>query len=356
MTRALQDRLALANIKIKHGWQYRSIDSIEPEIERELKRKRTNSNSDLYSDTSSIASGPCFSSTGIPSSSPLTGPMFSDDIPRSGSSYGSAKRFKMEYSSTRSVPNSLTRTKLAPGRTAPRSWKSAHNLPESSPIAYHKRPYPSMAPSFASETSTIMDTSSISEDDDQDLPLHSFQLSSDPQISSSPPRTPPPDLARSARLRSKAFDSSPQSSHTNGGKEGADLLLFLAASPSPAMRVTRTPMFPPSTPPTKHTPLPSSMMSTPGGRAFLGFDLNTPCAGFNFADFVNVTPSPGQGPWSRTPTAAKTPLAAREARRRLNFDILMPLSGGSPNIGGGGRGAARKEEARGLGMELGGEL
>ena len=78
--------------------------------------------------------------------------------------------------------------------------------------------------------------------------------------------------------------------------------------------------------------------------------FNTPGQQFNFADFVNVTPSPAQGAFgSRTPGLAKTPLAAKEARRRLNFDPLVP-PGGSPNMGGTGR------KDTGLGMELGGEL
>lgn len=88
------------------------------------------------------------------------------------------------------------------------------------------------------------------------------------------------------------------------------------------------------------------------------FGFNTPGQNFNFADFVNVTPSPAQGAFggSRTPgLAPKTPLAAREARRRLNFDNLVPPSpggGGSSNMSNVGRGSA----STGLGMELGGEL
>lgn len=82
--------------------------------------------------------------------------------------------------------------------------------------------------------------------------------------------------------------------------------------------------------------------------------FNTPGQQFNFADFVNITPSPAQGAFgSRTPGLAKTPLAAKEARRRLNFDSLVP-PGGSPVMGTGGRGSMTKET--GLGMELGGEL
>ena len=97
-------------------------------------------------------------------------------------------------------------------------------------------------------------------------------------------------------------------------------------------------------------------MSTPGGtHLFAGY--NTPGQNFNFSDFVNVTPSPAQGAFgsARTPglggAGAKTPLAAKEARRRLNFDTLVP-PGGSPNVSNVGRGSS----STGLGMELGGEL
>ena len=93
------------------------------------------------------------------------------------------------------------------------------------------------------------------------------------------------------------------------------------------------------------------MMSTPGGaNLFTGF--STPGQQFNFSDFVNVTPSPAQGAFgNRTPGLTKTPLAAKEARRRLNFDTLVP-PGGSPIISNVGRGSSNT----GLGMELGGEL
>jgi hypothetical protein len=55
----------------------------------------------------------------------------------------------------------------------------------------------------------------------------------------------------------------------------------------------------------------------------------------------------------RTPVAAKTPLAAREARRRLNFDSLLPPTGESPRLGVDRSGVVKVE---GLGMDLGGEL
>ncbi|KAI7364075.1 hypothetical protein KC328_g18827, partial [Hortaea werneckii] len=84
------------------------------------------------------------------------------------------------------------------------------------------------------------------------------------------------------------------------------------------------------------------------GAGFFGFGPTTPGTNFNFADFVNVTPSPAQGPWTRTPRTVRTPATAREARRRLDFDKLMPPSS-SPHV-------PRHTKGEGLGMELGGEL
>ncbi|KAL9104124.1 MAG: hypothetical protein Q9187_008936, partial [Circinaria calcarea] len=197
--------------------------------------------------------------------------------------------------------------------------------------------------SFISETSTIPNSpnfGAVSDEEDQHLPTHSFRIQST-SMRGSPPRTPPPTRGRGNRHR--------KSNAT--GEEGADLLLYLATSPSPANPTVKVRGFLPSTPPSNHAVLPSSMMGTPGGtNIFTGF--STPGQQFNFSDFVNVTPSPAQGVFgSRTPGVPKTPLATKEARRRLNFDALVPPSA-SPNMGIMSRGSA----STGLGMELGGEL
>ena len=122
----------------------------------------------------------------------------------------------------------------------------------------------------------------------------------------------------------------PSENNGNGksGVEGADLLLFLAASPSPANPSGRpllggsssSRMDPPSTPPSKfnNLALPSSMMTTPGGGSMFP---QTPGQAFDFAEFVNITPSPAQKPW-KTPNlmGSKTPLSV--TRRRLTFDDM----------------------------------
>ncbi|KAF2086310.1 hypothetical protein K490DRAFT_20855, partial [Saccharata proteae CBS 121410] len=362
MTRALQNRLALANVKIKHGWENLSIDSIEPRIEMELKRKRPASSIETMSDSSSSISDR-FHPLGLLDSSPLAAPIFSDDFGRSG---GSFKRVRYQQPSTlrRPASSNHARTRVRTASGSATTWKSSYRLPESSP-AYRKHAHFSVphAPtlSFVSEGSTIADdppSPLMSETDDDDLPVSSFQLNSSHMRSSPPiesPRTPPPGLARSARLRNDTFTTTPRNHHH--GAEDASLLMYLATSPSPAHPNSKTRAIPPSTPPQKQTPLPSSMMTTPGAGAFNGFGYATPGANLNFADFLNMTPSPAQiaGSWNRTPVPGKTPLAAREARRRLNFDTLLPPTGNSPNIGSHDRARNGKMET-GLGMDLGGEL
>ncbi|PTB77197.1 hypothetical protein M440DRAFT_1390558 [Trichoderma longibrachiatum ATCC 18648] len=84
-------------------------------------------------------------------------------------------------------------------------------------------------------------------------------------------------------------------------------------------KTNRARMERPSTPPPKNSKLdlPSAMMTTPGGGNPFP---NTPGQGFDFADFVNITPSPAQKVW-KTPnplTGARTPRSV--ARKRLTFD------------------------------------
>jgi hypothetical protein len=351
MARTLQDRLALANVKVKHGWQHRSLVTIEPEIERELKRKRVESNIDMFSDTSSVAStGHCFS-TGAPASSPLTAPLFSDDITRSGSSARDTynKRFRNDIPVLEPPGSShSTHSQGGRGRTSKRkttSWKSKYELPQSSPTHYRSRTRPTLANdrhgSFISEQSTALHSPSASEDDDQDLPLPAFRapalprnLSSvaTPHFQSSPPRTPSP--SRSPHLRTQES--------IDAGKEGADLLLYLAASPSPAVPVTKLAY--PSTPDPPSNPLPSSHMTTPGLNVWDKFQPITPgTAGFNFSEFCNISPSPAQQAWRRTPAGAAaygmTPRVQLESRRRLDFEGEVPVASRSPTIANSSQGS-----------------
>ncbi|TKA64313.1 hypothetical protein B0A55_12238 [Friedmanniomyces simplex] len=354
MTRALQDRLALASVKIQNGWENMSLDAIEPQLESRRMRKRPASSNDTVSDTASTTSSIVHSSL---ASSPLTAPMFSDDIPRSGSNKR-PRPAQAQRGASSGAMRSGARTRMATRST---SWKSQHSLPESSPIdhAKHAR-YPSnniSHLSFISEGSTVPDSPPSpvhSEDDDADIPVTSFSLNASTRIislTSSPPHTPPPDR-RMKKAHNVSWSRTPKH-----GDDGADLLMFLATSPSPAIKrgdVHHTNMIvqPPSTPPCKPTPLPSSHMTPSTNAGFLGFGPHTPGTNFNFADFVNVTPSPAQGPWTRTPNAGagRTPAAAREARRKLNFDALLPPTSGPVLT------RSSSKNGGGLGMELGGEL
>lgn len=362
MTRTLQNRLALANVKIKNGWESLSLDAIEPVVDVELKRKRPGSSNETMSEASSVSER--FYQPSVLDSSPLAAPIFSDDLRRSGSRSGSShsqnKRPRFDRARYPASSNHA-RTKVRTATATATSWKNSFQLPESSPV-YHRRharfgrPHiPSL--SFVSETSTVPDPHSplLSEDDDEDLPITSFALNKSHYQSSPPraPRTPPPDVARSARLRQSGFTAAGAAREGKTGDEDASLLMYLATSPTPARPGSKPQMLAPSTPPPKATPLPSSMMSTPGGgNSFPGFGLATPGTNLNFAEFLNMTPSPAQvgGAWNRTPIAGKTPATLREARRRINFDNIVPPSGEGQHM------VNRITKVEGLGMDLGGEL
>jgi hypothetical protein len=328
MTRTLQDRLALANVKIKHGWENLSIDTIEPHIDQQLKRKRPASSlNDSHSDTSSSVSSR-FQSIGGMASSPLTAPIFSDDMPHFGSSshssvHGSTHSSKRpRFIDAHKFPASSNQTgRKTRSALAVQSWKRSHRLPESSPIYHHRVavfPPTLHVPklTFISEGSSLLEDAplspDLSEDDDTDLPVHSFSLDGDVyNMRSSPPKTPP---------------TYPRFSRTE--KHGDGLPQLYGGSPTPANGIGSGRIVAPSTPPSKTTPLPSSMMHTPGGsNGLFGFALSTPSNNLNFADFCNVTPSPAQVNW----TVNKSPLSMREAQRRLNFDELLQ-AGSSPDF------------------------
>lgn len=317
-----------------------SLDTIEPKFEESLHvRKRPASSNDTVSDAASSTSSHIRSSR--LSSSPLTAPMFSDDLQSGGRDLKRLRSTNLSRPPLTAISMSGSRR----GRMPSQAWKKSHNLPESSPIkqSRHAR-FDSnnlSNTSFASETSTVADdppSPDHSEDDDADLPVHSFSINASTKIMSSPPRTPSP-ARQSRKMHNVSWSRTPKTS-----EEDVNLLIYLATSPSHANTAKPATIQPPSTPPCKSTPLPSSHM-TPGtsGQGFLGFGPTTPGTNFNFADFVNVTPSPAQGAFTRTPVVGRTPGAS--ARRKLNFDTLVPPS---PSMA--------RHSKDGLGMELGGEL
>lgn len=348
MARKLHDRLALASYKTQHGQENLNFNDVEARLEKTIRWKRTaassiGTSSTTSSTTSSSSSNHPFFSGGL-ASSPLTAPFSSG----SGDPRSSRKRNINQFTTIDygPKPNKRVRSQsMAPPlfESSRASWKSTHNLPESSPVYRHQSHFSSsrgLDLSFKSDTTIPASPpfGHVSDDEDHDLPSHSFSMGS--TFRSSPPRTPPPSRSRAAR----------QSKGNAAGEEGADLLLYLATSPSPANRAAKSSrIFVPSTPPSKNLAFPSSMTTTPGMAGF-----NTPGQQFNFADFVNITPSPAQGAFGNTPGLTKTPLAAKEARRRLNLETLVPPGLGSPNISNVGRGSRNADS--GLGMELGGEL
>lgn len=332
MARKLQNRLALAQFKTKHGWEDLTLDTIEPKVEEQLRRKRPSSSGDILSDSSSSLSD--FQYPRALMSSPLKAPIFSDAI---GSSNGSSGHRKRTYHASTDLPSgsSTARKRMRSSPVAGRALFSNHTarreqqrLAQSSPIKPRKHSHftTSAGPnlSFYRPSVSISETvnyDAVSEDEDDLLPVHSFKL---PLNRSSPPSTPP------MRRRGSPMRRSNNSRHMNGksGEEGADLLLYLATSPSPA-NTTRTRMQPPSTPPQRNLALPSSMMTTPGGTGtMMGYGApNTPGQPFDFSEYVNITPSPAQSAWSRTPIV-KTPMALAR-NRRLTYENQM--SSGSPS-------------------------
>ncbi|MCJ1312154.1 hypothetical protein MMC25_005828 [Agyrium rufum] len=359
MARKLQDRLALANYKAMNGMDNLSFNILEQQLGDHLQKKKKRQGSSVASSSDSSSSSVSenhYVSRHL-DSPPLSAPTFSSDIYGPDTVSGSRKRTRFAPAFVESSPTPSKRTlrrtqTMGPPSTTPfdtraTAWKSTPQLLDSSPLQPGLQPEyrTSHGPniSFVSRSSTIPDSPTFSpQSDDDDLPTHSFHQQH--KLHGSPPRTPPPTRSRAIRNRKL----------NTAGQEGADLLLYLATSPSPANPGMKPPrstaaQFPPSTPPSSHAALPSTMMATPGGtNIFSGY--STPGQQFNFSDFVNVTPSPAQGAFggSRTPAITKTPLAAREARRRLNYDGMVPPGGDSPRV--------TTEKGRGLGMELGGEL
>jgi hypothetical protein len=355
MARKLQNRLALAHFKAKKGWEDLALDIIEPRIDEELRRKRPSSSGDVMSDSSSSTSEFHYSRGGL-QSSPLKA-AFASQVGSSSSSSGHRKRtYKTSFEYPSSSASACKRFRPSPiaGRSFDSNhtaWKDQHQLAQSSPIRPKKHSHfttstgPDVsfygrAPSKLSED-VGMNYMAPSDEEDDLLPTHSFNVSATPR--NPLPRTPP--LPRTAATPSR----NNQIKQINGtsGQEGVDLLMYLATSPSPAHPRGKSRVHPPSTPPPRSMALPSSMMTTPGGT-MSGFGVpNTPSQMFDFSDFVNITPSPAQAAWPKTPGAVKTPMTV--SRRRLTYDNFHSGNAHSPSLNSNSR-------QSGLGMQLGGDL
>lgn len=351
MARCLQSRLALAQFKTKRGWEDLSLDVIEPKYEEELRqhkaaiRRKRLADGEIFSDSSSSASDLPYPTRAL-MSSPLKGPLFSDAIGSSNGSSAGVHRKRTYNASFDHDINFLSsptkRYRLSP--TAHKSFSGSHGhghvswsdtrhgnhgqLTQSSPLKPRRQPHfkTSSGPDLSFFPSTNRLGQSLAsanfaapddDDDDDLLPTHSFAVTA---ARSSPPSTPP---MRNRRL-------APNNAHNgdkNSGRsfeardEGAQLLLFMKSSPTPVGLPPRSlprQMDPPSTPPPKHLGFTPQAMATPN----LDNPMfpHTPGQAFNFADYLNMTPSPAQKTW-KTPNmlgSAKTPRSV--ARRRLAFD------------------------------------
>lgn len=271
IARRLQNRLALAHLKTKHGWEDLTLDTLEPKMEEEMRRKRLH-DGDVMSDSSSSASDLPYPTRTL-MSSPLKAPLFSDAV---GSSSGSTGHRKRTYFASFEHNTSSPSKRYRASPTAHKSfsghatWKDSHQLAQSSPIKPRRLPHftTSAGPDVSFFQQRRMTNALRSpnfaapSDDDDDLPAHSFNVNN---LRSSPPRTPPMQPRSIASKRSK--DNLDGGNQGKTGEEGADLLLYLAASPSPAVKTNRGRMERLSTPPPKSSKLdlPSSMMTTPGG-------------------------------------------------------------------------------------------
>lgn len=285
----------------------------------------------MLSDSSSSTSELPYPSRAL-MSSPMKAPLFSDAV---GSSNGSTGHRKRTYMATFDMTMSSPTKRFRASPTAHKSLHGNHSasrghrqLIQSSPIKPRRQEHfttsngPDVSFFRGTRRSSVDFTSpnfaANSDDEDDLLGAHSFRVDVN---RSSPPRTPPMRSRSHNNRRNKDRGSTNEQNKT--GEEGADLLLYLAASPSPAMPSSRTRMEPPSTPPSKKDlALPSSMMTTPGGGNLFP---TTPGQPFDLSDFVNITPSPAQKPW-KTPgglSTARTPLSV--TRARLTFD--EPLHG-----------------------------
>lgn len=307
-----------------------SFDVVEAQhaLQSPKKKRRINTGGSVVSSSDSSSTTTDENAFSIfQESSPGTGPLFSDDTyPMTEPRNRPTSHFTLEGTPTvraRRVTRKTVGSGLGDAFSLENTttWKSSTTFCDSSPlqqrfhpdfrtaagpnISFNSPPFPPASPSPVSEA---------------ELPVHSFQ-----QRAGSPPRTPPP-----ARRKTHT------NTHTS---EGAQLLMHLASSPTPAGKDSSS--FPPQTPPRGLGNTPNGMLDASPSM----FNFNTPGPTFNLAEFCNVTPSPAQAAFGgpRTPAMNKTPGGLSSTRRALDFDSLMPPSPSPARV-------------KGLNLELGGKL
>lgn len=240
ITRHLKSRLALASFKAKRGWEDLALDSLEQELTSSTSSSGSNNNNNINSINGSGNAG----NTAIPADT--------------GSKYTSPDKAAFFYTNFSSPNHHSSRDMLEPPVELTR--KRARTV--SGPMA--KPPVP---PSPASVARAGRAAANI-------------------QINGSSNGSEPASASSNTRHGREMSSPDPPKTPPRTDKDGANLLMYLATSPSPAQRTT--------------------------------FGSNrlprTPQQSFNFADYLNiVTPSPAAGHGS----PINTP---RGARRRLFED------------------------------------
>ena len=404
MARVLKDRLALAVYKSKRGWEQLGLDAIEPKIDQEttLKRKLGAASARSLSDSRSDESDDLASSTRIKFAKVATrrrgGPTTFRRRPVKSASFAPSGVVGLGLHRA----SSSARPRTAAAGTAKLGSRLAvpdrRPLSQSSPVYHrkHKRLPVSHGAnlSFAGEEQQQEPsrprprppardrrrpprlTVQGDDDDDEDVGAvenddETVQLDPTPRARrvrlspppSSPPRTPSPSRARSARLRN--------SSGHRSGREGADLLLYFAKSP-PSNMLLQPRRVLPSTPPPS-SPAPPSSILTPTNANFMAHyaNLDSSPPNINWDAFVHDSPvvptAVGRGLRTpKTPAAARmlsamlqtpparvqTPLAVKETRK--NLAVEKPSSSSTTTDLAGQR--RTSHAAKNLDDELGGEL
>ncbi|KAK9473605.1 uncharacterized protein V1510DRAFT_414479 [Dipodascopsis tothii] len=386
ITRLLKNRLALASYKTKRGWENLGLDSIEPKVRAE--QQLLQNEPEPFAGASPVRAEyfPPPLPT-LPAAARVPGQQENARRPvsrrRSPTKLGAAALNGPLLPATGAVmktPRKRSRTlSTNPHGADPLAGYTlmqdpdglrlldTHDRPvrlnQSSPVypgvvdSYPLAPPDSVSPrKRRGRRKKVLDASLL-----PDAPPVPTRASAPPAgASTSPPRTPPPKyttLTSSLSSRTPTTTGTfatppPQFSLPKTGEEGADLLLFLATSPSPAQRSSfHTPgragllgatTGVAGTPPVAAAPFGSARTLGPAtGVLGPAGTPQTPSQAFNFAEYVNIfTPSPAQGQWRpEHMRSEREGAAAIGARRHLNFDGLdpaptPPAAGAKLEVGG----------------------
>lgn len=258
----LKSRLEIAQFKVGRSWQNLPFKSVEPQLEREVKLRHPEAFDDLdlhdpphleatHRDVEFVV--PQLPHRGRPPQETTTTTTSTNHQTRP------ATPSSIPYATTGPDLDAVPRHGISPLKRH-RSPSTESNSPElgSSPLKYR-----------ASQGALR----------DRIDPRSPNGLSTPP-----PPSTPPPSHLRSRLLSDPhSHHHHPHASSSSNTKadteEGADLLLYLATSPSPA-KGRRARQLDMSSPPAPMRA--SSAVNTPVG------------AGFNLSEFLNFSPSPAQ--------------------------------------------------------------